>query len=100
MVARGELTAAAARTHEKRAILYRALGQHDVAVDLFTEAVAEGDTVILCTDGLCGVVLESDIQAIVATHEPEESVRRLIARANEAGGPDNVTTIVVRVAGV
>jgi serine/threonine protein phosphatase PrpC len=98
MVERGELSAAAARTHEKRNLLYRALGAVAVEVDLFTEPVAAGDRIILCTDGLCAVVPDEELQAIVAQCDPAESVQQLITRANEAGGPDNVTAIVVSVA--
>jgi protein phosphatase len=98
MIERGELTAEEARTHEQRNIIYRALGsQAEVEIDLFTEPVAEGDAIILCTDGLSSVVPEEDVQAIVERYPPTESVQRLIARANDAGGPDNVTAIVVRV---
>jgi protein phosphatase len=98
MIERGELTAEEARTHEQRNIIYRALGSHaEVEIDLFTEPAAEGDIIILCTDGLSSVVPEEDVQAIVEHYPPTESVERLIARANDAGGPDNVTAIVVRV---
>lgn len=97
MVERGELTAEEARTHEQRNIIYRSLGQAEVEIDLFTEPVAEGDIIILCTDGLSGVVPDEDVHAIVEHYPPTESVERLIARANDAGGPDNVTAIVVRV---
>jgi protein phosphatase len=98
LVERGEITPAEARTHEKRNVIYRSLGaQPEVEVDLFTESVQEGDTLILCTDGLCGVVNDEELRTIVEQHEPAESVQRLIARANEEGGPDNVTAIVVRV---
>ncbi|MBV9229589.1 MAG: Stp1/IreP family PP2C-type Ser/Thr phosphatase, partial [Chloroflexi bacterium] len=97
LVERGEITPAEARTHEKRNLIYRALGLPEVEVDLFTEPVQEGDTLILCTDGLCGVVEDEDLRAIVEQYGPEESVQHLIARANEEGGPDNVTAIVVRV---
>jgi PPM family protein phosphatase len=97
MVERGELTAEEARTHERRNIIYRSLGQAEVEIDLFTEQVAEGDTIVLCTDGLSGVVTEADVQTIIEQYPPIEGVQRLIARANDAGGPDNVTVIVVRV---
>jgi protein phosphatase len=98
MVERGELTAAEARTHEQRNIIYRALGSRaEVEIDLFTEPVAEGDIILLCTDGLSAVVPEEDMQAIVEKYSPTESVERLIAHANDAGGPDNVTAIVVHV---
>ena len=97
LVEQGEITPAEARTHEKRNQIYRALGLPEVEVDIFTEPVQEGDTLILCTDGLSAVIEDEDLRAIVAQYDPEESVQHLIARANEAGGPDNVTAIVVRV---
>lgn len=97
MVERGELTPAQARTHENRNRIYRALGKSEVEVDLFTEPVEEGDTLILCTDGLWEVLEDEELRAIIERHDPEESVQRLIARANEAGGPDNVSAIVVQV---
>lgn len=99
MVERGEITPAEARTHEKRNQIYRALGFADVEVDLFTEPVQEGDTVLLCTDGLCGVLEDDELRATVAQYAPEQSAQRLIGRANDAGGPDNATVIVVRVQG-
>lgn len=97
LIENGEITPAEARTHEKRNIIYRSLGQPEVEIDLFTAPVQEGDTVILCTDGLCGVIEDEDLRSIVERYGPEESVQRLIARANDEGGPDNVTAIVVRV---
>ncbi len=97
LVENGEITPAEARTHEKRNKIYRSLGQSEVEVDLFTEPVQEGDTLILCTDGLCGVIEDDDLRAIVEQYNPTESVQQLIARANEEGGPDNVTAIVVHI---
>ncbi|MBA3823533.1 MAG: serine/threonine-protein phosphatase [Ktedonobacterales bacterium] len=99
MVERGELTPAAARTHEQRNIIYRSLGRATVEVDSFALEVAEDDAVIHCTDGLSGVLGDEEVRAIVAQYPPAESVQRLIASANAAGGPDNVTAIVVRVTG-
>ncbi|MGO8947481.1 MAG: Stp1/IreP family PP2C-type Ser/Thr phosphatase [Ktedonobacterales bacterium] len=97
LVERGEITPAEARTHEKRNQIYRALGGPEVEVDLFTEPVQEGDTLILCTDGLWAVLEEKELSAIIEQYDPEDSVQHLIAQANAAGGPDNVTALVVRV---
>jgi PPM family protein phosphatase len=95
----GLLTEEQARTHTQRNIITRALGtQAEVEIDVFEETVAEGDALILCTDGLCGLVKDEEMLQIVETYQPEESVQQLIARANAAGGPDNITAIVVRVA--
>lgn len=97
MVERGELTTAEARAHPKRSLIYRALGFRDTEADFFIELIEEGDTIVLCTDGLCGVVEDEELRTIVAQYGPEESVWRLIARANAAGGPDNIAVIVARV---
>jgi len=99
MVLEGTLTPEQAKTHEQRNVIYRSLGaQAEVEVDVFVEEVAEGDRVLLCTDGLSGLVADEEILRIVETAQPEESVQQLIARANAAGGPDNITAIVVHVA--
>jgi serine/threonine protein phosphatase PrpC len=97
LVEQGEITPTEARTHEQRNQIYRALGLPEVGVDIFTEPVQEGDTLILCTNGLSGVIEDEELRTIVEHYDPEESAQHLIARANEAGGPDNVTAIVVRV---
>ena len=99
MVLEGTLTPEQAKTHEKRNVIYRSLGaQAEVEVDVFVERVEEGDRILLCTDGLSGLVDDEEILRIVETSQPEESVQQLIARANAAGGPDNITAIVVHVA--
>lgn len=98
LVREGTITAEQARTHEKRNMIYRCFGEHaEVEVDLFEERVEEGDTLVLCTDGLSGLVDDTEILQIVETYKPEECVQQLIARANAAGGPDNITAVVVRV---
>ncbi len=98
MVERGEISPAQARTHEKRNQIYRSLGADpEVEVDLFTEPVQEGDTLLLCTDGLWELLEDEEMRAIIEEQGPAESVQRLIARANEAGGRDNVTAILVQV---
>ena len=94
----GIITPEQARNHEQRNVIYRSLGtQAEVEVDVFVERVAEGDMLILCTDGLSGLVEDDEMRRIVEFSPPEESARQLIARANAAGGPDNITAIVVRV---
>lgn len=98
MVLAGQITAEEARHHEKRNVIYRSLGtQQEIEVDIFVEAVVERDILLLCTDGLSGLLREEEILQVVETYEPQESVQQLIARANAAGGPDNITAIVVRV---
>src|SRR5437763_2162620 len=94
----GLLTEEQARTHAQRNVITRCLGtQPDVEVDVFREPLQEGDCLILCTDGLSGLVSDEELLRIVEQSVPQESVYHLVERANENGGPDNITAIVVRV---
>jgi len=94
----GMLTEDQARVHAHRHVITRALGtQPDVEPDIFAEPLQEGDILLLCSDGLSGYVSDLDISAIVTNADPHASVHALIDRANEQGGPDNITAIVVRV---
>ncbi len=81
-------------------VITRALGMHDhVQVDVRVDAPHPGDVYVLCSDGLSGMVSDQEIADIVSSHpgDLERAVQTLIARANEHGGEDNVTAIVVKV---
>ena len=94
----GLLTEDQARTHAQRNVITRSLGtQVEVEVDVFHEQLQEGDTLILCSDGLSGLVSDDELQRIVDQFMPQESVYHMVERANENGGPDNITAIVMRV---
>ncbi len=94
----GLLTEDQARTHAQRNVITRSLGtQSDVEIDVFSEPLEEGDRLILCTDGLSGLVSEEEMRNIATQSPPQESVYHLIEKANENGGPDNITAIVVAV---
>ena len=80
-------------------MITRCLGEEgNVEVDIFTEKVQVGDLLLLCTDGLTQYLDDEELRKIVQTYDPQESVQHLIERANERGGEDNITTVVVRVA--
>ncbi|MBO0781806.1 MAG: Stp1/IreP family PP2C-type Ser/Thr phosphatase [Ktedonobacteraceae bacterium] len=94
----GLLSQEQARSHAQRNVITRSLGtQPDVEVDIFTEKLEDGDTLVLCSDGLSGMVGDEELHSIVDQYVPRESVYRLIERANENGGADNITAIVVHV---
>ncbi|HXZ04776.1 MAG TPA: Stp1/IreP family PP2C-type Ser/Thr phosphatase [Ktedonobacteraceae bacterium] len=94
----GLLTEEQARTHAQRNVITRCLGtQAEVEVDVFHEELYEGDCLVLCTDGLSGLVSDEELQRIVDQFVPQESVYHLVERANENGGPDNITAIVIRI---
>ncbi len=94
----GLITKEQARDHPDRNKIYRCLGSETVEVDTFSEKVQPGDLLLLCTDGLTELVPEEEVASIVQQHEPQDSVQRLIERANELGGRDNITAVVARVA--
>ena len=82
-------------------IVTRVLGGHTAQaaeVELSRHAISGKEVFLLCTDGLSKVVSEREIALILASSmTPQEAADTLIDRANEAGGPDNVTCIVVQV---
>lgn len=80
-------------------IITRALGMKDgVKVDIKSEPVLPGDVLLLCSDGLTGMVPpEQILEVLTLTHEPEEACELLVAEANDAGGTDNISALVVRV---
>lgn len=79
-------------------VIVRALGMKDtVKVDTRFESPREGDMMLLCTDGLCGPVSDTEILHIVLdTADLPTASNRLIEAANVAGGPDNVTCVLAR----
>jgi protein phosphatase len=97
-VREGKMTLEEARAQGKNNIITRALGtQADIEIYTATEQVHHGDILVLCTDGLHGQVNEDEIRSIAEQYGAEESASRLIARANENGGPDNITALVARI---
>jgi protein phosphatase len=97
-VRKGIMTQEEAEAQGKRNIIVRCLGgEPTVEVYVGSEPVQDGDILLLCTDGLWSQVSQDELRAIVEQFTPEESVARLIARANENGGTDNVAAVVVRV---
>lgn len=81
-------------------VIVRALGMKDVVkVDTRLESPRVGDVFILCSDGLCGPVTDEDILAIIedCNGDYRAGCARLISRANENGGPDNITAVAAHV---
>jgi protein phosphatase len=94
----GTLTPTAARQHPWRNVVTRALsGGDDPEVDVTEITPAAGDRFLLCSDGLFSVVTDDVIQATLGRRDVslEEICRTLVDAANERGGPDNITTLVL-----
>ncbi len=97
----GELTEDQAAQSERRNIILQALGPDArIRVDVTYQDIAHGDTLILCSDGLSGQVTRDEIGQLVAeTPNLTDLPARLVALANERGGPDNITVVAVRFQG-
>lgn len=92
----GKITREQARTHPKRNIITRALGlEAEIEVDIFEKKISVGDSILLCTDGLTNAVEDSKIFSIIKNNGPDETVKLLIGKANEYGGKDNITVLLV-----
>lgn len=98
---RGLLTPEQARQSVSKNLVTRALGV-DVRVqtDLSTHATEAGDLYLLCSDGLNDVLTDAQIESLLVAHgaKPEVAARRLVDAVNQAGGPDNISVILVRTA--
>jgi len=100
LVDAGQITEEEAYTHPNRNLIYRSLGagHTSVDVDMFHEDLQAGDILLLCCDGLWEMVRSDELaQTLASEPDPDKACARLIELANEHGGEDNITAIVVRV---
>jgi protein phosphatase len=99
LVREGRLTADEAAVHPQRSIITRALGvDASVEVDVYPIELAPGDRFLLCSDGLTGMVQPDDIAATLRREDdPARAAAALVDAANQAGGEDNITVVVVAV---
>lgn len=99
LVRDGRITPEQAQVHPQRSIITRALGiDDDVEVDLYRVRLRTGDRLLLCSDGLTSMVREPEIGRVLRREgDPRLAAEALVAAANEAGGEDNVTAVVVDV---
>ena len=80
-------------------VITRALGMQDsVEVDILSDVPSVGDVYVLCSDGLSGMITDEEIRdVVVGTTDLDEMCRRMVMMANEHGGEDNITVVVVRI---
>ena len=94
----GAMTDADARRHPWRNVVTRAIsGGADPEVDVVELPLQPADRLLLCSDGLSGVVLEEAMAALMGGGTLESTCEALIAAANDAGGPDNITTVLIQI---
>lgn len=94
----GQLTEEEAAIHPQRNVLYRALGQGEAfAPDITTSAQPAAGHLMLCSDGLWGVIPKETLARIVCeSASPQIACQELVDAANEAGGPDNISVILIQ----
>jgi serine/threonine protein phosphatase PrpC len=97
----GHISAEEAENYPHRNVLYRALGQGEILEpDIFTLAFPQPGYLMLCSDGLWGVVSEQDIvRSINESPTLQRACQNLISAANTAGGPDNISVVLVQLIG-
>lgn len=100
MVKTGELNKDEAKTHPNKNIITRALGTSETAQpDYFEVEIAEGDIVLICSDGLTNMLNDETIEQVIRENadDPQTAAKTLVKQANENGGKDNITVIIVKV---
>lgn len=97
----GQITAEEAANHPQKNVLYRALGQGEaLEPDLFSVSFPKSGMLMLCSDGLWGVLSEKQMhQAINDAPTLEDACQNLVNAANAAGGPDNISVVLVKMIG-
>lgn len=97
LVCGGEITPEEAKTHPARSQITRFVGMEaPVYPDVMTFPLKAGDRLLLCSDGLTGMVSDADIATILrTTPDPQQTCQSLVQAANQAGGEDNITVVLV-----
>lgn len=96
MVDAGYITAEEAEHHPRKNIITRALGiSDDVHADFFDVDMGEGDKLLLCSDGLTNHVSSDELLSSLSENDFDGCAQRLISLANEHGGSDNITAVIV-----
>lgn len=98
MIKSGGIAREQARNHPDKNIITRAVGvKSTVEPDTYTEELKDGDYVLLCSDGLTNMVPDEEIAEIIVKEEKvDEAVKKLIEKANENGGRDNISAMLVK----
>ncbi|MDR2672628.1 MAG: Stp1/IreP family PP2C-type Ser/Thr phosphatase [Coriobacteriales bacterium] len=99
LLALGHISEQEAATHVKRSVITRALGADPkTEADIYEVELTVGDRLLLCTDGLSGMLSDADIAALLQENaDPQAATIALVEAANQAGGMDNISVVVVDV---
>ena len=98
LVENGKITKEEARRHPQKNIITRAVGtDKTVDADIYEFAVEKGDVILLCSDGLVNMVEDEEILSVINLSETlDGAANKLVAAAEDAGGTDNITVILIR----
>ncbi len=94
----GQITSEEAELHPQKHVLYRALGQGEpFKPDIHTSPIPHPGYLLICSDGLWGVIEEDELfRLVTSAPSPQRACAHMIEAANAAGGPDNITAILIR----
>lgn len=96
MVDSGEITEEEARIHPRRNVITRALGVGDsIKIDFSTQRLEENEAILLCSDGLTNFLEDEDILGLFCETQAQDLPQILVDRANENGGGDNITAVIM-----
>ena len=97
MVALGKLNRDEARKHKRKNVITRAIGGgREVMADFFEAELTAGNRIVMCSDGLSNMVDDGEIEQVLSSNlSIEDKTRKLIDRANENGGLDNIAVVIV-----
>jgi protein phosphatase len=101
MVEEGRITEDEAREHPQKNILYMSMGAKDSFEPELNEymGIKEGDVFIMCSDGLNNMVEDTAIKQLAQTYTPKDATHKLIEMANNNGGTDNITVLIIQISG-
>ena len=98
LVKEGHITSEQARVHPSRNVITRALGiDNELVPDIITEEIRAGDIVLLCSDGLHGLVEDGEINEVLDSTPIQEALFTLIRLSNDKGGDDNITAVAAAI---
>jgi len=100
LVDEGLITPEEAQNHPDKNLITRALGaQPFLDVEFSSETLEKGDIILLCSDGLTNMVSDEEITEIIRNNTPAQMAEKLVGRANENGGADNITVVTAEIEG-
>ena len=98
LIKNGTITEEEAKNHPNRHMITRAVGtEKTIKYDFYSLCLSDGDVILMCTDGLSNMLTDEGIKRVLLSNDDlNTAVKRLCAKANENGGVDNITAILIK----